>query len=179
MNLPWTMRTEISYATLGSTSFSINVWGIGEAKLRRGPESREVWGWPDVCDLLEEDDSSSAEVEPWVHLLCGFSVLFRSSCYEGDATLLRVPSVCGLPVNGEIELVLRTESACVGKGKENGNVYCPEGNRGSVFFFSVPVVSDWSGSPISLSQTVNSRFRNRRDPPEWNERIILPFSWKL
>jgi hypothetical protein len=78
--------------------------------------------------------------------------------------------VCG--GNGEIKVVLRladlmTASGCVGKGKEKGKVYCPEANRPTILVVPFEsVLPDWSGSPIDLSQRVNSRFKNGRDPPE-------------
>ena len=155
----------MSYATLGSISFSMNVWGIGDTKLRRGSELNEVCGSSEVCNLLEEEDDvlSIGEVKRRVHLLCGFFASLGPMAV-GDGML--VPTVCEL--NGVIEWVLTTGSACVGKEKVNGNVCRPEANRRSDFCFSGLlefVSSDWSGSPVDLSQTLNSRFRNGREPP--------------
>jgi len=85
------------YATFGSIPFSMNVGGIGEARL--------WWdwglGWPGVCNLVGEGAS-----------LSGAGVRF-----------VVLPTVCGR--NSEIELVLRTdgETGWEGKGKENGKLY--------------------------------------------------------
>jgi len=99
------MRTEMSYATFGFISFSMNVGGIDEAQL---------WacGWPVVCDFVGEGGSlRGAEVKGRFgdHLLCGFSVFSGPLSEPEDAVPLHVvlPTVCGR--NGDIELVLRTD----------------------------------------------------------------------
>ena len=95
-----------------------------------------------------------------VHLLCDFSASLGPT-EVGDGML--VPTVSEL--NGEIELLLTTGSASVGKVKEKGNICRPDVNRRSDLGLLEFVLSDWSGSPVDLSQTVNSRFRNGREPP--------------
>jgi len=97
------MRTEMSYATFGAISFSMNVGGIDDEQLWWAC----VCGLPGVCISVEGGSSGGAEVNRRVHL-CGFSVFSGPLLEFGDVTLLMIlPTVCGR--KGEIELVLRTD----------------------------------------------------------------------